>query len=155
MEPKLIHYDGGSAIGIVVRTSNALESDPATARIPALWARFHRESIPARVPGARQPLTVVGAAFDYDSDQAGDYSLLAGVTTAPGVVVPPGLTRVVIPSGEYLVFRAEGAMPGALAATWRRIADYFAGADRESRKYSVDFELHRGETLVDVHVAVT
>jgi predicted transcriptional regulator YdeE len=154
VEPKLIHYDGGAAIGISVRTRNEDEMDRATARIPALWARFH-ESVASRVRGARQPVTPVGAYYDYESDHAGEYSLLAGVLTDPGVAPPEGTSKVVIPTGEYLVFRAEGAMPAALTATWRRIWDYFALSGGEARKYSVDFELHRGDTLVDVHVAIT
>jgi predicted transcriptional regulator YdeE len=97
----------------------------------------------------------VGAYYDYQSDQSGEYSLLAGVLTDPSVPPPPGLIKVVIPTGEYLVFRAEGPMPGALLATWRRIWDYFALPGGEGRKYSVDFELYRSDTIVDVHIAIT
>jgi predicted transcriptional regulator YdeE len=154
MEPKLVHYDGGGVIGVSIRTRNQDELDPARARIPALWSRFFREEVIRQVPGARQPATAVGAYHDYQSDHTGEYSLLAGVLTDPATPPPPGLTKVVIPKGEYLVFRAEGPMPGALVATWRRIWDYFALEGGERRKYSVDFELHRGE-VVDVHIAIT
>jgi predicted transcriptional regulator YdeE len=155
MEPKLVHYDGGGAIGLAVRTRNQDELDPAHARIPGLWSRFFGEELTARVPGARQPRMAVGAYYDYQSDHNGEYSLLAGVLTDPAVPAPPGLSKVVIPTGEYLVFRAEGAMPGALVETWRRVWDYFALPGGEARKYSVDFELYRSDTVVDVHIAIT
>jgi predicted transcriptional regulator YdeE len=155
MEPKLVHYDGGGAIGLSIRTRNEDELDPARARIPSLWSRFFREKVTARVPGVRQPPMAVGAYYDYQSDQAGEYALLAGVLTDPAAPPPTGLSKVVIPTGEYLVFRAEGPMPAALQATWRRIWDYFALPGGEARKYSVDFELYRSDTIVDVHIAIS
>lgn len=49
-EPFPASASGFYVVGLEVRTSKALEDDPQTARVPALWERFGRENLAEQIP---------------------------------------------------------------------------------------------------------
>lgn len=154
MKPGVVQFDGATAVGIEVRTSNRDEMIPGAGRIPPLWERFFSEGIADRVQSKIQPDHPAGVYSDYDSDYSGDFALTAGMMTEADAPVPEGLTKVAIPSGRYLVFRAEGEMPQALVDTWRAIWSHFVQESDSKRAYEVDFELYLDERLVDIYIGV-
>jgi len=154
MDPKIVQYAGATAVGIEVRTRNSDEMDPATAKIGALWQRFFRDELGSKIAGSVEPPTVVGVYSNYESDHTGAYSLLVGLLTKPKAAVPEGMTKIAIPAGNYMVFEARGPMPQALIGTWGAIWKHFGPSSTQRRAYSVDFELHRADGSVDVHIAI-
>lgn len=154
MTPKIVHHPGSTAVGIDVRTRNADEVDPAKARIGALWQRFFREGIAARIASDARPPAIVGVYSDYESDHTGAYSLLVGGLTDETDRAPAGMKRIAIPAGRYMVFEARGAMPQALIETWGRIWKHFDESPAARRAYTVDFELYRADGSADVHIAI-
>jgi predicted transcriptional regulator YdeE len=155
---KLAAFPGAIAIGIGARTRNADELDARAARIPALWGRFFAEGVAAKVTtlagAGAHAAPVVGVYSEYESDHAGAYSLVAGVIAGERTAVPPGMCKVVIPAGSYLVFRGRGEMPRVVADTWRAVWEHFADASRGRRAYAVDFELYPEPGVVEVYVSV-
>ena len=61
--------------GIAVRTTNAVEADPASARIGPLWDRFFSESWEHRLPPPGADGRVFGVYSGYASDQHGAFDV--------------------------------------------------------------------------------
>ena len=64
--------------GIAVRTTNAAEADPASARIGPLWDRFFSESWEHKLPPPGADGRVFGVYSGYASDQHGAFDVTAG-----------------------------------------------------------------------------
>jgi|GEM_PF-81965 len=139
--PVFTHFPQTHVTGIVVETTNALEADPATARIPALWGRFMGESlenkIAQRAPDGRMFSVYTG----YESDYRGRYTIAVAVEVLGAGAVPDGLKQFVLPAGTYLVFDAAGQMPRAVVQAWQAVWQYFESS-RMRRAYTTDFEVY-------------
>jgi predicted transcriptional regulator YdeE len=155
MPTKVVAFEGGTVIGASLLTSNAAEADPARGQIPGLWARFRADNILDTIPGKRPPVMPVGAYTDYESDETGRFRLTAGALVESGATTPAGLHRVELRPGRYVVFSAEGALPGIVIETWQAIWAHFADPKaQERRAFTTDFEIYPGPTRVDIHIAV-
>jgi predicted transcriptional regulator YdeE len=154
VRPERVRRVDSRVVGIQARTSSLLEADPATAAVPALWRRL--PDIVDRIPGRAGTRTTCAVYSDYqDADGGGRrFRCLVGAeVTGPGEV-PEGMVAVTVPAGDYLVFAARGPMPGALAATWARIAEFFDHAPM-ARAFTADLEVHYpAGSAVDVFVAI-
>ncbi len=102
----------------------------------------------------RVPPVPLGVYTGYESDHTGQYELTVGMAVDASTQVPDGLVRVSIPAGRYLLFDAEGDMPGAVINTWQEIWRYFSKPSDHVRAYTTDFELHRGPKAVGIYIAV-
>jgi predicted transcriptional regulator YdeE len=153
MIPELVTVHRMNVVGLEIRTRNQEEMNPATAKIPGVWGRFHQENLPGKVPGGKPGCAPIGVYSKYETDHTGHYSLLVGVE-APGPDVPAGLSGVTVLEGQYLVFPVRGPMPQSLIQTWVAIWDYFSKDLTYKRAYTTDFELYRGKDAVDIHIAV-
>ena len=71
-----------------------------------------------------------------------------------GVLPRNPVKRVSIVPGQYLVFAAEGEMPGVVIEAWKAVWDYFSTNPKYERAFSTDFELYAGPTSVAVHVGI-
>ena len=153
MAPKLVKIQPFTVRGIRARTVNRDEANPKTAKIPALWGRFHSEGIAEKVPDRAGDSPVYGVYSAYESDASGPYDLTLGVSVR-AVPRAPGFETVEIGGSDYLVFEARGPMPQIVIDTWGAIWEYFADDAPFERKYTTDFEVYRGADFVAIHVAV-
>jgi predicted transcriptional regulator YdeE len=154
MKPELLAKPELLVIGIETRTTNRDEMAPATAKIPALWGRFFQAGIRERIPNRKPEGFTIGAYTKYEGDHTGPYTLLVGPEVTSIESIPSGMTSLIIPAGEFLVFSAHGPMPKALIDTWTSIWNYFLDGAKHKRLYTTDYEVHRSADRVDVHVAV-
>jgi len=154
LEPILTVLPAIHAVGIEVRTNNALEMDSSKARIPSHWQRFFQEGTAGRIPNTIPHSVPLGIYTDYESDYRGTYSLIAGVETIDLHSIPNGMRGLTVPGGEYLIFSANGQMPRALIETWTFIWNYFSENSRYERTYTTDFERYENEKSVAIHIAV-
>lgn len=138
--------------GIRIRTCNRDESDPARARIPALWERFFAERVSEQVMNTVPDASIFAVYADYESDATGLYSVTAGVAT----LAPNGdaFASVCVQGGPYLVFENQGPMPQAVIDTWSRIWAFFEDHPEHTRRFSTDFEEYRGPDGIAIHIAV-
>ncbi|MDP4537787.1 GyrI-like domain-containing protein [Alkalimonas collagenimarina] len=136
--------------GLSIRTNNADEMKPATAKIGLLWQEFHDEFAAILSDDA----TVYGVYFDYESDASGDFSVVAGSDMFKdweGVSLQP----VHIEAGTYLMFSAQGALPEVVIDVWQQIWAYFSAEDCPHRRmYRTDFERYPGPDKVQVYIGV-
>jgi predicted transcriptional regulator YdeE len=126
----------------VTRTTNAAESNPPTARIPALWARFGTEGWAQKLEqlGGFGPVTAVYSA--YEGDVSGSYQLLVGREVRNGATLPEPLQTVSTQPGAYLAFRCNGPLPQAVINGWDEVWTYFARPAAPLRAYTYDFEIY-------------
>jgi predicted transcriptional regulator YdeE len=153
--PERLRRGDARVVGIEALTSDRLEADPATAAIPALWRRYRQEGWERRIPNRAGAGATCAVYTDYRRDHRGGYRYVLGAEVTGLDEVPAGLVAVTVPAGDYLVFAARGPMPEALAATWRRIVEYFEHAP-VGRAYTADLEIHYpAGSAVDVCVALS
>lgn len=145
-EPFSASASGFYVVGLEVRTSKALEDDPQTARVPALWERFGRENLAEQIPrrlAKGHPFCVY---FDYQypaeasfrqAERGVAYSVVLGYQVPSLEDVPPGLRGLYVPGGKYLVFSTE---PQKLAQAWTDIQNYFTQPGKPQRAFTYDYE---------------
>jgi predicted transcriptional regulator YdeE len=155
VRPERVRRDATQVVGIQARTSRRAEADPASAAIAALWRRFRSDGVGATIPNRSSALTTCAVYSDYTSGDAdGGFRYLVGAEVTGPDEPPPGMVAVTVPAGDYLVFAARGAMPGALDAAWARIAEFFEHAP-VARAWTVDLEVHYpAGSAVDICVAL-
>ena len=140
--------------GLEVRTSNALEADPKTARIPELWQRFGSADFYAKVPRKLAKEKPFAVYYNYDSDASSMYSVAVGYQV-PGLNdVAEGLVGLNVPAGKYLMFTADGNPALAVPAAWQTIWDYFKQPGAPKRAYSFDYEVYESPIRVSIFIAV-
>jgi predicted transcriptional regulator YdeE len=147
---------GKKIAGIKTSTSNTVESNPETACIPALWQRFFTENIEEQIPNKLTDGILLGVYTDYDNEQRGHYSLLAGREVSAIDALPGGLAAVDIPGGYYLVFAGEGDMPAVIYSTWQKIWEYFSSSSDYVRAFTTDFELYSDDNpgRIEIYIAI-
>ncbi|TWX57703.1 GyrI-like domain-containing protein [Colwellia hornerae] len=147
-----IRYFAGKKInGIATRTNNAAEMDPNNGKIGTLWQTFDK-TVPVDYRNGER---VYGVYTNYQSDQTGEFTVLAGFD---GKLLPRkiNLEQVVIPEGKYLVFTHQGEMPQIAIDAWTEVWHYFSSEQAEyKREYSTDFEFYPNANQIDVHIAVS
>ncbi len=148
MEPIRQHVDAFRVSGLTVRTTNREESDPATARLGALWGRFFGEETYASTPNRTADTRIFGVYSAYESDANGAFDVTAGV------IVTDGECSIPIEAGNYLVFNGQGEMPQMVISTWQRIWQYFEAHPNVARSYRSDFEAYEGPDKVAIHIGV-
>jgi predicted transcriptional regulator YdeE len=154
--PRLVHLEQPRLLaGITTRTSNLDEATPGLGKIPALWGRFFAERVAQSVPGYTPQSALYGAYSGYASDVNGAYDLTAAAQMEAAAQVPSGLHSLQIPTGDYLVFEGQGAMPHTVLALWAAVWQYFENAPAHPRRYAVDFEEYLGEGRIAVYIGVT
>ncbi|MER3482235.1 MAG: AraC family transcriptional regulator [Meiothermus sp.] len=153
-KPVSSRENGFYVVGMETRTTNAAEADPATAKIPALWERVRSDPLMEQTPKRMAKGKLFGVYYNYESDENGAYSLLVGYQVNPADELPAGLKGVTVDDGRYLVFTAEGEMPGALTQTWKEIWEYFRQPNAPKRAFSYDYEIYESFTKVSVYIAI-
>jgi len=148
----VIDVDEKQIYGISVRTSNASEMNPDTAKIGKTWQKFDRE-VPVNYQSGER---VYGVYYDYESDVNGEFSVLAGTENASS-----SLEQVTIQKGKYLVFEGEAASPDdkariqAVIDTWGKVWRYFNSRDSEyKRAYKTDFEHYKNQTSINIYISI-
>lgn len=129
-------------VGLAIRTTNAAEADPSTAKIGQLWGQFVTEGWASRLEkvGAFGPAVAVYSA--YERDATGSYQVLIGRQVPRARPVSTPLHVVSTPPGSYLVFRCAGPLPQAIIDGWRDVWAHFARDAAPARAYTADFEIY-------------
>ena len=139
--------------GLSVRTKNANEMQPATAKIGQLWGDFFQHIIPKLKEGALS----YGVYSQYESDFNGEFDVLAGADSVSVLDAADreGLDSVVIADGTYLVFSKKGTMPQAVIEAWGDVWAYFSAKDcPHQRAYTTDFECYANMDEVSIHISI-
>ena len=136
--------------GLSIRTNNADEMNPETAKIGHLYQKFDDTVAVDYQHGDR----VYGVYHHYESDASGDFSVTAGFD-GDEKLSKEKLELIELQAGNYLVFDATGEMPQTVIDTWMTIWDYFSSEVCEhTRLFTTDFEFYKSQNEVAIHIAV-
>jgi predicted transcriptional regulator YdeE len=138
--------------GISVRTTNANEMNPETAKIGKIWRTFDNEVATDYRNGER----VFGVYYNYESDANGEFDVLAG--SEKGNIA---LDKATIQKGNYLIFEAkvktrdDNARIQSVIETWGKVWKYFGDENSEyKRAYKTDFEYYKNQTDIDIYISI-
>lgn len=141
-----------SVTGISIKTNNANEMHAETQKIPTLWSRFYSDYI----PNLNSDANIYGVYYEYESDETGNFRLLAGSTSEARHCKTIIKEQIDIESGSYLCFKATGNMPDVVIGLWQQVWSYFN--DEKQKKYTrtfrTDFEEYISETEVHLYIGV-
>lgn len=141
---------GFEATGFVIRTTNADEVDPSTAKIGELWAKFDTNA----APNLTEKSNVFGIYTNYESDFKGAFDVIACSDTLSPETLPDSV-KVNVTSGKYVTFSASGEMPQTLIDLWGEVWSYFSAENcLYERAYTTDFEYYKSAHEVEVSIAV-
>lgn len=151
------YMEAVQVIGIATKTSNSNESNPETARLPALWQRFFSESTHEYIPNKIDECNILGVYTSYDIAQRGEFTMIAGCAVSSATAVPDGLVGLQISPARYLVFSERGEVPAVIYSLWENIRKYFATTSQYQRLYSTDFEQYNMNDMstINIYVAVS
>jgi predicted transcriptional regulator YdeE len=151
MDLKRQQIDAFTVAGLRVRTTNATEHQPDTAKIGPMWGRFFGEELAESIPGKSANSPIYGVYSAYESDASGAFDVTAGVAVNASI---KDFESVLIEAGEYLVFEAQGTLPDAVISTWGKIWKFFEENPQIQRRYATDFEAYTGPESVSVYIGV-
>ena len=139
MKNELVHRQAFAIVGISTRTSNELEANEVSARIPALWGRIYHEDVFNRIP-AKASSGLVAVYSKYEGDHTAPYTLTLGAAVQSTDETPAGMEIVRVPEQDCLQFPVRGKMPDKLIETWIQIWSFFDESNPFERTYLADFE---------------
>ena len=138
------------ATGFVIRTTNADEVNPSTAKIGELWAKFYTNAAPKLTDKSR----VFGIYTNYESDFTGAFDVIA-CSDMLSLEKLPDSVKVNVTSGKYVTFTASGEMPQAVIELWGKVWSYFSNENcLYKRAYTTDFEYYKSDHEVEISIAV-
>ena len=144
IKPILQYVEQFTVTGFCTRTQNNAEANPTTAKIPALWQQFYSSDLIRHTP-------VFGVYSDYESDASGYYTVTAGVSQESEHL---NANKIIVSSGNYLVFSDSGPMPATVINLWGQIWSYFFREVNYQRSFISDFEVYNGTDRVDIHIGI-
>lgn len=146
---EIVNRDAFIVQGLRLRTSNHVEMNPSTAKIPAHVALVDANITIDYRSGAR-PFSVY---CNYESDVNGEFDVIMGGNDIASSRLP--LESVIVIAGRYLKFSQEGEFPQAIISAWQEVWRYFDSEQTDHvRAYSTDFEHYEGPTKVSVYIAL-
>jgi len=153
-KPYPTRESGFYVLGLEARTSNALESNPQTAKIPGLWQQFGSVEFYGKVKHKLAKEKPFAIYHNYESDYLGAYSVTVGYQV-PGLDdTPADLMGLRVPGGRYLMFTAEGNPTLAVPAAWAYIRDYFKQPGAAKRACTYDYEVYENPLRTSIFIAV-
>lgn len=148
-------------VGITVRTSNASEMNPMTAKIGLTMERFFGEGLQNKIANRKKPGTVFAVYTDYESDEHGAYSYFLGEEVHSFDKVEPELQMLTISPQTYVKLTAgSGKMPDVVVDMWKNIWKMNAADLGGQRAYQADFEVYDersqdpNNAILDIYVGL-
>ena len=116
IDHKKVTLESKIIVGIKVKTSNG--AGKAEQDIPALWERFNKENIQAKIPNKASNL-IYGVYTEYEGDHTKPYALIIGCeVTSVDQDLPEGLISHEIKAANYADVPVTGAFPEGLMTAW-------------------------------------
>ena len=123
-------------IGLALHGKTTNENGQSGVDIGQLWQRFETERIYDLIPDKRS--TVLYAVYyNYEGGHLDPFSYFIGAQVDESASIPEGLSRLIIPKGQYQKFTASGLMPKCIEETWEKIWQ-----SNIIRAFNIDFEIY-------------
>lgn len=134
--------------GLKIQTKNSIEMS-GHGKIAKLWEEFHKKGLNGMA--IKDHLHIYGVYYEYESDEKGSYSVLAGI--GPLTTHMPDFTGLAIRKGLYLKFSFKGPLPQIVIDGWQKVWHYFAQPEAPSRTFETDYEQYHPDG-VDIMIGI-
>lgn len=148
-------------VGITVRTSNAQEMNPKTAKIGATMQKFFGNLMQEQILRRKNPGTVFAVYTNYESDEHGYYTYFLGEEVNDFENIQQGLETLAIPAQTYVKFTSNsGQMPAVCIDMWQNIWKMKSADLGGKRAYIADFEVYDERSqnpdraVVDIYIGI-
>jgi predicted transcriptional regulator YdeE len=149
-------------VGISVRTSNAAEFNPETAKILLTVQNYFHNGLYDKIPNRKTPGKAYCVYTEYETDHTGAYTYFIGEEVDADSDVPEGLSTITIPAQSYAKFTtAPGPMPSVCINAWMDIWKMTSEDLGGKRNYNADFEVYderaldHANTVLDIYIGIT
>ena len=130
-------------VGLSVRTSNAREFNPDTAKIGSTLERYRAEDIASQISNRVNPGVMYCVYTDYVIDEHADYTYFVGEEVDSFENTPMGYETLTIPDSSYQKFECgPGQMPDICIEAWQKIWGFSDEELQGKRSYQADFEVY-------------
>lgn len=153
MNAKKVQIKSKIIMGVQERTSNALESDFESAKIPSLWREYFQSAILDPIPNEVENRPPYAIYSNFKSKKDGEYDVTVGAEVSKASKSAQ-YKAVTIEDGSYLRFDAQGQMPMATANLWAKIWKFFETNTQYTRSFKTDFEIYPGEDEVSIYIGI-
>ena len=148
-------------VGIKVRTKNANEMDPATAKIAPTIGEWFGKQLSEKLSHRTSPGTTFCVYTEYDSDEHGEYSYFVGEQVSAFATVDPSMEVLTIPASQYAQFECgPGPMPQVCINAWQNLWQMTESDFGGKRSYVADFEIYDeraqdpSNTTLDIYIGI-
>jgi predicted transcriptional regulator YdeE len=129
-------------IGLALKTKTTNENGQSMIDCGNLWQQFGAGSYADKIPG-KLSNEVFAVYHNYEGDHTKPFSFFIGCKVKADTKVPEGMDSLIIPDGNYQLFKASGKMPDCIGKAWQEI-----WSSVTPRAYHADFEVY-GEKSKD------
>lgn len=148
-------------VGIEVRTSNALEMNPETAKIGPTMQKFFMKGMQAQISERKNPGRVFAVYTNYESDKQGSYDYFLGEEVNDFADKAKEFATLTIPTQTYAKFTSNpGQMPSVVIDMWQNIWKMNESSLGGHRSYIADFEIYDERsrdprsTVLDIYIGI-
>lgn len=147
----LMHCEAKQLLGITIRTKNEDEQSLATAKIPALWQKFHEEIYEQVLQGT----PVYGVYTSYESDYTGYFDVSAAVEKSDNNGYGAHIQTITLQEGSYLKFTPKTTGENQIRELWEQVWAFFSDEQQKlKRAYTTDYEAYYPSQEVELYIAV-
>ena len=161
MQKVRINLEEVKLVGISVRTSNAKEMNPETAKIGATIQKFFENDMQSKIQRRKNPGTVLAVYTNYESDEHGEYTYFFGEEVNDFENISHGLETLSIPSQIYVKLTSEKGQKFAVCiGLWQKIWSMKPDDLGGKRAYIADFEVYDersldpNSTVLDIYIGI-
>lgn len=161
MEKTILELPEIKLVGIAVRTDNAGELNPDTAKIERTMQKFFGENLQNKIINRKTPGRVYATYNSYESDEGGKFSYFIGEEVTNFDESLTDLEMLTVQPQTYVKFTSTlGSIPNIVIDLWHKIwaldvADYGG-----KRAYIADFEIYderaqdTKNAVVDIYIGI-
>ncbi len=157
-----VQHDAITLVALSVRTNNADEMNPVTAKIGPIWGQYWQNNIADSILHRVAPGRTIAVYTDYASDEHGDYTYYLGEQVNSLEQSNPLLKSIIIPAGHFVKFTTPwGKMPDVVIAGWQAIWAMSPENLGARRAFQADFETYDDRAAdptracMDIYIGLT
>jgi predicted transcriptional regulator YdeE len=161
MQKTFINLPIKQLVGLTIRTNNANEFNPQTAKIGKFVQRYWQEGLAEKISNRKNSGVTFSAYTDYASDEHGDYTYFIGEEVSNNSSLPSGFESIIIPAGKYQKFTTmPGKMPEVVIEAWQKIWKMSQEQLGGQRNYQTDFEVYDqracdiNNSILDIYIGI-
>lgn len=161
MQKTFIQLPAMKFVGISIRTNNAAEMNPQTAKIGSTVENYFRQALAEKIKYRKKPGTTICIYTNYESDISGNYTYFIGEEVTEVTEIAEGFESIIIPASQYVKFtNGPDKMPNVCISAWQQIWAMKPADFGGERAYIADFEVYDERsrdpenTIIDIYIGI-